>query len=248
MKRIVATEAICLRTRNWHESSRIVNLLTPDLGMIAAIARGARRPKGYRAAALDLFAHARITIYLPIRGELHNIGDAELLNAHRGLVQDYERFRTAGLMARFLLRTLRRPHPEPNIFSLLTRNLQLLAESPVVPADCSALLAGFLLKATAFLGFRPNLNTCVHCHRQIKNNNSPPITTIRFSIAHGGFLCTRCLPEEKTWLTHRELQTLNQLIYTPSAELLNLTISSETKRFINHYIGHHFNIPDPQFL
>ncbi len=257
MNRIVQTEALCLRTRNWHESSRLVNLITPDLGMIAGIARGARRLKNYRAAALDLFARSRVTIYLPLRGELCTIGDAELINAHRGLIYDYERFRTAGMMARFLLRVLHRAHPEPNIFSFLAHNLRLLSENPSLPPDCgasagtvntSAILAAFLLKATAFLGFKPSLNTCVRCHRNIATNTPLPATPVHFSIHYGGIVCENCPSGENTRLTPTELHTLKQLIYTPAADLFNLTITPELKSFINRYICHHFNITNCQFI
>ncbi|HXA44461.1 MAG TPA: recombination protein O N-terminal domain-containing protein, partial [Candidatus Angelobacter sp.] len=46
---------IILRTRPLTETSLIVHWLTPDLGRLATVAKGARRPKSPFAGRLDLF-------------------------------------------------------------------------------------------------------------------------------------------------------------------------------------------------
>src|ERR1041385_483360 len=52
------TTGIILRTRPLTETSLIVQWLTPDLGRIATIAKGARRPKSPFRGQLDLFYQA----------------------------------------------------------------------------------------------------------------------------------------------------------------------------------------------
>ena len=56
------TTAIVLRTVEFSETSLIVTLLTRDFGLVSALAKGARRPKGPFEGALDLLAVCRVVL------------------------------------------------------------------------------------------------------------------------------------------------------------------------------------------
>jgi DNA repair protein RecO (recombination protein O) len=58
----VVTPAIVLHVMPYRETSSIVRLLTRDLGLASAIARGARRQKSRSATRLDLFAAGSATL------------------------------------------------------------------------------------------------------------------------------------------------------------------------------------------
>ena len=64
---LVATEAIILHAFDYSETSRILRLATRDVGVISALARGARRSRTRFGTALDLFAqgpaqHGRVDL------------------------------------------------------------------------------------------------------------------------------------------------------------------------------------------
>ncbi|MGQ9707703.1 MAG: DNA repair protein RecO [bacterium] len=247
MRRIVKTEIICLYQRHWHESSKIVTLFSPDLGLVKAVARGARRPKNRFGAALDLFARSQAVLYLKENRDLATLGDTELIDAYAGIALDYNRFLAAGTLARFLLRVLVQRNPEPRLFELLTRTLAALAATPSVQRQSggtfSAMVGSFILKASAFLGFRPNLDRCVLCHTQL--NLSPdkePVSSIRFDIRKGGLVCPGCTSETKTTLTPEEVQTLQHLLHTPASRLVNVEIPPRLLSLITDYARFHLEI------
>jgi DNA repair protein RecO (recombination protein O) len=53
--------AYVLHTRNYRETSLIVDLFTPDYGRISAVAKGARRPKSQLRGVLQPFRHLLIS-------------------------------------------------------------------------------------------------------------------------------------------------------------------------------------------
>ncbi|MGQ9678498.1 MAG: DNA repair protein RecO [bacterium] len=236
MTQIVKTSAICLQARTWRESSRIVTLLTPDLGLLTAVARGARRPKSRLAAALDLFARSEITLYLPRGNGLATLSDAELINSFPGLTLTYERFLAATQINQFLLRGLFHHHPEPRLFTLLETTLNAIAQAPPESGELTGPVASFLLKAISFLGFRPHFDRCAICHQPL---NSPPI---RFVIPRGGVVCPSCTEKEGIELTSAELGLLKTLLYTPVAQLTQLALPAKLTQLINLYTNFHLNL------
>ena len=56
------TPAIVLRTIEFSETSLIVTMLTREFGQVAAIAKGARRPKSSFEGSLDLLAVCRVVV------------------------------------------------------------------------------------------------------------------------------------------------------------------------------------------
>ena len=74
-----SASGIILRTRPLTETSLIVHWLTPELGRVATVAKGARRPKSPFAGKLDLFYSADFSFTRSRRSELHTLREAGLL-------------------------------------------------------------------------------------------------------------------------------------------------------------------------
>src|SRR3954468_17723898 len=76
---------IILRTRPLTETSLIVHWLTPDVGRIATVAQGARRPKSPFRGKLDLFYEADFSFARSRKSELHNLREVVLSDTHGAL-------------------------------------------------------------------------------------------------------------------------------------------------------------------
>ena len=64
---------LILRARPLTETSLIIHWLTPDLGRIAMVAKGARRAKSPFAGKLDLFYLADFSFNRSRRSDLHTL-------------------------------------------------------------------------------------------------------------------------------------------------------------------------------
>jgi DNA repair protein RecO (recombination protein O) len=229
LQRIVRSEAICLRVRDYHESSKLVTFFTPEHGKVSCLAKGARRLRSKFGAALDLFAQSRIIYHSRETRTLFTLSDAELVRSFSGLVLRPERFLAAEQMAEFALRVIQPHDPSPRLYRLLINYLSILESvSPSVAPDSrrlspySALVCSFLLKAASFLGFRPELRRCLICRRPIEDQRPA-----YFEPNRGGIVCPRCAGDNPsgTRLDPASLDTLAFLLYTPASEIASLATS-----------------------
>src|SRR3954467_13489483 len=90
-----STQGIVLRTYPLTETSLIVHWLTPDLGRIATVAKGARRPKSTFRGKLDLFYFADFSFARSAKSELHNLREVVLRDTHAALRKDFTRLQQA---------------------------------------------------------------------------------------------------------------------------------------------------------
>lgn len=270
MRRIVRSEAICLRVRDYHESSKLVTFFTLEHGKVSCLAKGARRLRSKFGAALDLFAQSRIIYYLRETRDLYTLSDAELVHSFSGLANGPERFLAAEQMAEFVLRTIQSHDPSPQLYRLLLNYLSTIESvcpdpRPLTPGPFPALVCSFLLKAASFLGFRPELRRCLICRRPIEGQRPA-----YFEPGRGGVICPRCAGERRdmteigsaisdrvpslTRLDPASLDTLAFLLYTPASDIATLVPSPSSQSLVPGpqpptplldlvlgFLGHHFD-------
>jgi DNA repair protein RecO (recombination protein O) len=125
---IESTSGIILRTRPLTETSLIVHWLTPDLGRIATVAKGARRHKSPFLGKLDLFYLADFSFRRSRSSDLHNLHEAGLLETHGALREDFLKLQMAAYATAFIEQTTETETPLPDIFKLLQQFLNRLCE------------------------------------------------------------------------------------------------------------------------
>lgn len=144
---------LVLRTRPLTETSLIVHWLTADLGRIATVAKGARRPKSPFRGKLDLFYLADLSFSRSQRSELHNLREVSLRETHSQLRQELGYLQQASYCAALIEQATETDTPLPLVFDLM---LGLLNHLPGQPAEPKALFA-FELRLLNQLGLSPAL-------------------------------------------------------------------------------------------
>jgi DNA repair protein RecO (recombination protein O) len=145
---------LILRTRQFTETSLIVNWLTPELGRISTIAKGARRPKSPFRGKLDLFYLADFSFDRSRRSELHTLREVSLLETHATLRHELGYLQQASYCAALIEQTTEKETPLPTIFELLRSFLHALPQRPPQPRNIFA----FELKLLHELGQYPDLD------------------------------------------------------------------------------------------
>ena len=77
-KKYLQTESIVLKVFDFGEADRIFTLLTPDNGIIRAVAKGVRKPKSRMGGHIDVLS--KVNIYISLGENLSNISQAEIIN------------------------------------------------------------------------------------------------------------------------------------------------------------------------
>jgi DNA repair protein RecO (recombination protein O) len=124
--KIETATGLILRTRPLTETSLIVHWLTPELGRLATVAKGARRPKSPFAGKLDLFYAAEFSFSRSRRSDLHNLREVRLLETHNAIREDIGRLQQAAYAANFIVQATETETPLPEIYQLARRFLQSL--------------------------------------------------------------------------------------------------------------------------
>lgn len=90
---LTTTTALCLRKVHFSETSQILTLLTDKLGIVGAIAKGAKRAKSSIGGPLDLMCLYNTVLYdRSKRGSLSILAQAELLDFYPGARSTYAAF------------------------------------------------------------------------------------------------------------------------------------------------------------
>jgi DNA repair protein RecO (recombination protein O) len=136
--RIENANGIILRTRPLTETSLIVSWLTPELGRVATVAKGARRPKSAFHGKLDLFYAASFSFSRSARSELHTLREVVVRDTHEPLRRELGWVQQASYAAALIEQTTETETPLPEIHTLFAGLLSHLpAQPPPRPGPCS---------------------------------------------------------------------------------------------------------------
>lgn len=178
-----------IRSFDYQESGRIVTLLSPRLGKISLLAKGARKLESRFGATLDLLNLIEVVFY---EGKgLKLLKEAALIEGYPGLKRDYDRLEVALQAARALNLLLREGQGEGRAFRLFQELLQELASTEAEAGESlrlGPLRLGFKLKLIDCLGFGPELEACVSCGRPLARAEPAWL-----SPQAGGLVCANCL-------------------------------------------------------
>ncbi len=167
---------VVLRTYKLGEADRIVSILTRGHGKVRAVAKGVRKTKSRFGGRLEPVSHVDLLMYEG-RGELDIVSQAETVDAFRPLRDDLDRLgRAVSLLEAADQLSLER-EANVRLYEMLVGALRTLATQ-----DAPLVVSGFLLKALALEGYRPQVEACVAC-----GTDGPLVS---WAMEEGGLRCT----------------------------------------------------------
>ncbi len=177
------TRGIVLRTHKLGEADRIITLLSPEFGVLRAVAKGVRRTRSRMGATLEPFMEVEAQI---VAGRsLHTIIQAQLRHPYgQALVADYPAYTAGAAMLETVERLTDADADSLGAqYRLLHGALATLARGGHEPGT---VLDSYLLRALAAAGWAPSFTHCVRCgaagpHRAV-------------NVPLGGVVCHDCRP------------------------------------------------------
>jgi DNA repair protein RecO (recombination protein O) len=174
-------QGIVLRTYKLGETDRIVNLLTPNRGLVRAVAKGVRRPGSRFGGRLEPYSHVDIQLY---EGRnLDMVSQVELISPFARVREEYALSACGSAMVEAADRVAQPDEHSARLFLLLRDGLRALAARPSLPA---VVLDAYLLRLASIAGYHPYLEACAGC------GETGPHGV--FHIGAGGTLCPDCAP------------------------------------------------------
>jgi len=206
------TAAIVIRSRDYGEADRIVTFLSPEVGRLTALAKGARKSKRRFLNSLESFSRVSL-IYTERRNrDLGWVDSCELVGFYPGLRQDLNRLGVAACLSELAGEIVGIQENVPETFATLELALNLLDQG--LPPE--SLLCSFLIRLLVLAGYGPRWQTCLKCQQV-------PQGQLWFSIDQGGIICAQCTAKAGGRLYHLQAGTWKLLRLAQSLPLEKLS-------------------------
>ncbi len=185
MERSIRVQGLVLHHYNYGEADRFVRLLTAERGKISALARGVRRMNSRKAGHLEPFTLASIQLARGLGGAWV-IDQVSTIESFPQISGTLERTTQASYVTELTDRFALEEVENRPLFLLAVETIRRIASME----DPFPALRFFDLRLLDLTGFRPDLQNCVICRREIQAQNQ------FFSASLGGVVCPACYGHE----------------------------------------------------
>lgn len=180
MKMQIATTGLVLKQVKVGEADQILTLLTPDLGVVSASARGSLRLKNKLFSASGLFCYSEFT--LTSGRSYYFVESAQLKKGFYGVSETVEGMSLAAYLAEVALAlSPAPPEAEPQL-RLLLNCLYMIGAKRMPLRQLKAI---YELRAMSMAGYQPDLLACAGCGKYEGGD-------FYFDPVEGRLLCAGC--------------------------------------------------------
>lgn len=184
MSRTYTATGINLKAIPLGETDRILTILTPDSGLIRAVAPGSRKHQSRLGGRSDLFV---INDWLVVKGKhLDKVVQAETVRTFPRLSQHLGRLTASQYLAEVVLFMALSDCSQADLYHLFVEHLERIETSP--PGALLAALSHGLYHLLALAGVAPEVHRCCLSRVDIVPNLLDPNWAVGFSTEAGGLV------------------------------------------------------------
>jgi len=219
-------KGIVLNEILYSESSKILNVLTEELGIISMISKGCRKIKSPLRSVSSKLTYGIFNISYKKDG-ISTLISVDILNSFNKIKSDITKISYAS----FLLELTEQVYKQNNhndIFNLFISALLKINEDldPVVITNILE------LKYLDYLGIGLMLDGCSIC------GNTEDIVTI--STKEGGYICKDCVREEKIFST-KAIKLLRMFYYVDISKISKLELHYDSIKEIDTFLDEYYD-------
>src|SRR2546421_8147316 len=190
--KLVTTDAIVLRSYNLAEADRIVVCLTRSVGLVRAVAKGARRMKSRFGAALEPFTLIKLSFHERENRDLVTMSGAEILKSHFNLSSIFESAEVLAYMGEMVAEFAPPNEADERLFRMLTACVEALAERKGSERGLTRYFEIWLLRLA---GLFPDLRFCGKCGAELGASDGTAVD------AELQARCNKCSPANASLLS-----------------------------------------------
>ena len=179
-ERSIRVEGVIIRHSDFSEADRILTIFTRENGKIRSIAKGVRKSRSRKAGHVEPLT--RTNLQLARGRDLFILTQAETLDGYANLREDLILLGYASYVIELIDRSTNDDEENRPLYNLLTLTLNRLNRGDNV----NRATRYFEIRLLDYVGFRPQLFTCVQCEAEIQPEDQ------YFSSQQGGVICSKC--------------------------------------------------------
>ncbi len=218
-------DGIVISEQNYGETSKIVNLLTRDYGIIGLMVKGGRSLKSPLRSVSGKLTYGTFNVYYK-KDKLSILSDVSVINNFTNIKKDIELISYASYLTDLATQVVRHGRDE-DVFDLLIASLSKIEEG-FSPAVITNILE---LKYLDNLGVLPVLDRCVDC------GSTDNIVTL--SSDRGGYVCANCRTTEPL-ISSKAIKLIRMYYYVDINKIDNIDVSPEATSEINDFLNNYY--------
>ena len=195
----------------------MLTMLTPGLGKISCVAKGARRQRSALLAGTQFLCFGEYMMYKG--SNTYTINSCETIEVFYNLRTDLDKLNHAVEITKIIRDVTEENQNCYKILQLFLNTLYTLSETDKNP---DLIISVFKLKLLCFLGFTPRITECVNC-KQNENLHY-------FSLKDNGFKCEVCSRQDTSCLQMSEstVNAIKYIIMAPAKKLFSFNLKDES--------------------
>lgn len=222
---MIEVEGIVIDEKPYKESSKILNIITKEKGVIGVIAKGSKRLKSPLRSVSERFCYANFNISYK-ENNLSTLISADVINPFRNIKKDIIKVSYLNFLSE-LTNGVIKQNDDKRIYDIYLSAI-LKIEEGFDPMVITNILE---LKYLSFLGVSPKLNGCVIC------GNEKVVTV---SSDKGGFVCKDHALNDYI-VSDKTIKLIRLLEYVDISKISKLDVSDEVKKEINNFIDDYYD-------
>lgn len=224
---IEKVEGIILNEKSYGETSKIINVLTKEYGVIGMIAKGAKAIKSPLRSVTGKLTFANFFIVYK-KDKLSTLNNADVIDHFKNIKQDIDSISYASFLLELSEQVVRH-NSTKLVYELLIDALKKINEGfdPMVITNIIE------LKYLDFLGVMPVLDSCANC------GATTGIVTLSSSM--GGYVCKNCIRNNEHEIDTKVIKLIRMFYYVDISKIEKLEIKDKFKNEINTFLDEYYD-------
>ena len=224
--KIVDVKGLVLNETNYSDSSKILNVLTSEYGLIGIISKGCRNLKSKLRGSSRKLVYGTFHFYYKENG-LSTLISIDVISDYPKTIMNLERVVYASYLLD-LTRQVVKQSKDSNILPLVVSSLEKL-ENGLNPAVITNILE---LRYLDFLGVSPIVTGCAVCG---KTTN-----IVSLSPTAGGFICKDCYQNEG-YYSDKTIKLLQMYYYVDLEKITKIDVNPKVNEEINKFLEDYYD-------
>ena len=180
----VKTKGIIIAEKMMSDFDKMLTILTPNIGKIECVAKGARRPKSLLMAGTQFLCFGEYMLYKG--SENYSMNSCETIELFYNIRTDLDKLKYAVYITKIINDVTTENQNNYKILQLYLNTLYVISNTD---KDLELITSIFRLRLLSIIGYKPEINECKTC------KNKEGLT--KFSIKDNGFKCIECGKTDK---------------------------------------------------
>ena len=215
--RTVKTKGIIIAEKVLSDFDKMLTILTPNMGKIECVAKGARRPKSLLMAGTQFLCFGDYLLYKG--SDNYSMNSCETIELFYNIRTDLDKLKYAVYITKIVNDVTMENQNNYKVLQLFLNTLYVISNTD---KDLDLVISIFRIRLLSIIGFKPEIKECKSC-RETEN-------LTKFSIKDNGFKCEACGKLDKGAIDMNETtrDAIRYIILSDAKKIYSFNVPKES--------------------